>query len=933
MRMLWAAFLLAPWIGCADVRAQTEPSRSESLAHVRELLEQASTASDEGQHDASRARVREAFEVWKSGAGLEDDPTAIGVLNDVAHAAFQFADAHTAEAAWQRVFDAKLRHLPEDDPGVLTTMGNLAAAKYRKGDLAGALVLMQRDYEFSSRVLEDHDESLQSSRSSLAALRWATGDAVGALAMFRKVLDVYAKHPPEDATRIPQTRINMAAALFDLEDYKGAMELQERALAELTGKVPEHDLLMLALRGNLGVSMRVLGDARGALGLHERVLETCLRSLPEDHPRTQIARANLATTRSALGDLSGARELLEAEYAATARILPADHLDLQRSRELLARARLDAGDLEGAVALLDRALEVYRELPESNPRRLYAELSRATMYVLSDEQERANEILTSALAVYERTLPRHHPQLLDTRWHLVMSLVSLRRFDEAGSHFAAWMDGFRESMGAWVMSPRERAAVAREFHRPVLDTMISFALGAEPCEPMPWLAGDVLVVSQLLRGIETRAQREVRRGRSIDSDRFDALRADWSAAAARVTELASAPVADAAAAKERDDRLHEAVRSKAKVERQLDELVQGVSGFDDLAVRDFADHLPEGGAGVAVVGYEYRRLRRVGERTYPPTERRYAGIVFDHGGDIRLVPIGAAARIDELVADLRAQCSVGAGRGSSSDGAPVGNAASAAAALRRAVLDPILQSVGSASVLYVSFDDSLELVPWDALPDATGKPLGARIEIRRLISLCELLEDPTAARDVPAGITLVGGVDYGAEVLVDLGHDHTATPIVDPVSAPWAPLPATGDEVDALAELFEKAHPAGRERVLRGSSASKQNLFAATESATFIHVATHGYFAPPTAWSRADQSASGESHALGETVSGISPFVLTGLALSGANRPPDSFGRRPGIVTAQELLTLDLSSCELVTLSACDTTLGVRRSGQAYASL
>ena len=68
-------------------------------------------------------------------------------------------------------------------------------------------------------------------------------------------------------------------------------------------------------------------------------------------------------------------------------------------------------------------------------------------------------------------------------------------------------------------------------------------------------------------------------------------------------------------------------------------------------------------------------------------------------------------------------------------------------------------------------------------------------------------------------------------------------------------------------------------------------------------------------------------------LTGLSPLVLTGLALSGANLPADELGRRSGILTAEEILSLDLSKCYLVTLSACDTSLGVRRAGQGFASL
>ncbi len=70
-----------------------------------------------------------------------------------------------------------------------------------------------------------------------------------------------------------------------------------------------------------------------------------------------------------------------------------------------------------------------------------------------------------------------------------------------------------------------------------------------------------------------------------------------------------------------------------------------------------------------------------------------------------------------------------------------------------------------------------------------------------------------------------------------------------------------------------------------------------------------------------------------EQVKGMSPMLLCGLALAGANLPEDAVGRAPGLITADELSTLDLSNCELAVLSACDTNVGERRAGQGVASL
>ncbi|MFN0009039.1 MAG: CHAT domain-containing protein, partial [Planctomycetota bacterium] len=68
-------------------------------------------------------------------------------------------------------------------------------------------------------------------------------------------------------------------------------------------------------------------------------------------------------------------------------------------------------------------------------------------------------------------------------------------------------------------------------------------------------------------------------------------------------------------------------------------------------------------------------------------------------------------------------------------------------------------------------------------------------------------------------------------------------------------------------------------------------------------------------------------------IRGMSPMLLCGIALAGANLPADAIGRIPGLMTAEELSNLDLTRCELAVLSACDTNVGVRRAGQGVASL
>jgi CHAT domain-containing protein len=283
------------------------------------------------------------------------------------------------------------------------------------------------------------------------------------------------------------------------------------------------------------------------------------------------------------------------------------------------------------------------------------------------------------------------------------------------------------------------------------------------------------------------------------------------------------------------------------------------------------------------------------------------------------------------------------------------------AALRRLVLDPLRPHLEGATDWIVALDDVLHLVPLDALPDADGC-LGDRVRIHVRTSLRELLwEQPLSAAG--GGLVALGGVDYDSEphegsalaALATRGGDGLEEPGETGRRAarrahsvlsggPWQsgfpPLSATGAEASGVGDLFSTL-PGEDERgvLLCGSMASRSRLEPLAERARYLHLATHGWFAPgpeehPGQGPLLDAQIGYQSGlTAGSRVERASPLLLCGLALAGANRPADAAGRRDGLVTAEEIAGWDLHRCELAVLSACDTNVGIARAGQGVASL
>jgi CHAT domain-containing protein len=145
-------------------------------------------------------------------------------------------------------------------------------------------------------------------------------------------------------------------------------------------------------------------------------------------------------------------------------------------------------------------------------------------------------------------------------------------------------------------------------------------------------------------------------------------------------------------------------------------------------------------------------------------------------------------------------------------------------------------------------------------------------------------------------------------------------------------LPGTAGEIATIGQVFGQlveGQSAALE-TLRGEGATEAAFRNAAPQHAILHLATHGFFADPSKKS----AVSGESRQelayaqeQDDLIRGFNPQLLSGLALSGANRPPQP-DHDDGILTAAEIAALPLENVDLVVLSACETGLGEVAGGE-----
>jgi CHAT domain-containing protein len=140
-----------------------------------------------------------------------------------------------------------------------------------------------------------------------------------------------------------------------------------------------------------------------------------------------------------------------------------------------------------------------------------------------------------------------------------------------------------------------------------------------------------------------------------------------------------------------------------------------------------------------------------------------------------------------------------------------------------------------------------------------------------------------------------------------------------------SPLPGTQVEVSEIEKLLRTKNG---EVLPRTGTDAHEAAIKQMEAPRVLHVATHGFFL--------DDPDFGDAESVKKYIE--NPLLRCGLILAGAE-DFINVGQNPaeptqdGILTAQEVMNLNLDGTELVTLSACETGLGSIQNGEGVYGL
>ncbi len=929
-----------------EISTKTLPEEHPFLQVARGNL--ALTLRDLGDLHAARALQEKVLEIDTQNLP-EEHPALQVARGNLAATLYALGDLHAARALQEKVLEISTKILPEEHPDLQTARGNLAITLRDLGDLHAARALQEKVLEISTKNLPEDHPDLQKARGNLGFTLHALGDLHAARVLQEEVLEISTKNLPEEHPDLQTARGNLAITLCALGDLYAARALFEKVLEISTKILPEEHPNLQRAQGNLAATLTALGDLHAARALFEKVLEISTKILPEEHPDLQIARGNLALTLQALGDLHAARALREKVLEISTKILPEEHPDLQTARNNLAATLRDLGDLHAARALLEKVLEISTKiLPEEHPDLQTARNNLAATLQDLGDLHAARALQEKVLEISTQNLPEEHPALQVARGNLALTRA---RLNEGESSQLLARELARQAVlnarSFHLFSPRELEALVYD-QDDAARTALSIAGGAGVFESDAQGEELCFSMTEALRGAVSHAHRL---SRAIRHQGQDDLERNLAEAHREVTLRAGGS--------EDRDAFQAAVRRRDRLERQLRAHLEGSSAARALEPsfqwRAIAARLE---ANQAAIGFwRYRRWTIDPETSQEKSTDSVLAWILRPGAELRRIELGPAAAIETAIDGWRTTIGAPVRRGVTK---PSETDEAMGETVRRLVFDPLREAIGEAATLIIAPADALYLLPFGALPDGEGA-LGDRYRISYRLGLAELtIEHPTEL--APPSLLALGGVDYDRkDEALPVTEDPLASRSVGASRSTLRPAEAgdpprgtestftwsfpklveTRGEALTVAEYFLDAleeQGAPEPHVLTRKKATRAAFARLAPKARFLHLATHGWFAPESVPSMADDHSldreiAVRSTSLRDQVRGLAPSLLCGLAFAGANGEADSYGRVRGVMTAEEIAELDLRRVELCVLSACETNVGLRRGGQGIASL
>jgi CHAT domain-containing protein len=856
-------------------------------------------------------------------------------LNTLAEQYRRRAEHALAEPYYQRLIALLEAAGPAEEASLAVAYANLGVNYRQAGNYVQAQRYLRDSLQLRQRLLPAGDPGLAMSYANLGALALQRGRFDEAEHDLGKAAQGLQAAPAYRASYLAVLG-NLAALYRRSGDYDKAELYFKRLLEAAPSTASGTRRERIAALNGLGDLYRLLSDLERA----EAVLQEAL-SLSNDTATDAALKAetlnNLAVLYQQSCRYPPAQQALQTSLTLLAGRYGLGHEKTLAVKQNLGLAQYRAGRLDDARSTLQTVLASHQR-HRHNPLTMASTLNAlAGVEWARGESASVRELLDDAIRLRRAWLPDPHPDLATSLGNLAIyhagigqSGQSLALFEQANA-----MDGgVLEYIAGFASEEQKRRYLGQKSRH----LFAYLSLVTDTMQRHPQSVRAALDIWLQRKGMLLEIQRRYREA-LVYRDASDAVLLMQDLAQKRAELMAALSTGEMPRSDADSARLSQLESAIDALENRLTVVSPSYAEQVTLA-RATADlvasRLPAQSVLVEFVKFDRFAFAERDPRARWQDSEYWAFLLFPDG-ETRLIELGDARRLDQAIADLQlgiAQDLEAYGQYSTD----LRQAEKPAHALYKRVFAPLERVFRPGTkTVFIAPDGQFNVIPFEILINDNQRFLVQDYRFAYLSSGRDLLRKPLSASATGASKGLiVGAPTYDLDpkqrtaVLTRLGLTQTRGVVrrlprdLDAAGLHFLPLDSTLIEARRIAKVL------GQEKVgVYTQQNAVEDLFYQLQQPRFLHVATHGFFLPDQSPAPANACAARQRSNLAGN-----PLLRAGLAFTGANYAMSSgINAQDGILTAEEVLGLDLRQTELVVLSACETGLGEVLDGEGVYGL
>ena len=862
-----------------------------------------------------------------------------------------------AEALFQKSLEINKNTLGEKHKDYIFSLCNLAILNEKQGKYNEAETLFIKALEIGKETFGEKKLDYAKLLNELASLYEDKGDYQKAEPLYLESLEIYKNELGKNDIKYPTIINNLGYLYFEKGDYQKAESLYLESLKYFKNILGENNPDYSANLNNLGLLYHTLGDNKKAESLYLQSLEI-IQNVPNESEHYAEALGNLAGIYVEQGNYLNAEKLYLQSLEIRKEVLGENHLKYAQSLVNLADLYNYGKAYEKAEPLYFKSLEIYKKrLGESHPD--YATLlnNLAVLYMNQRSYQKAESLYLKSLEIYKTTFGENNSHYATLLNNLAGSYVTQGNFKKAEPLYLRSLEIRKKVLGenhplysqsidilsyfyqntkpenkekatlfldlsslkfqnsiklsSTYMSEKEFDFFRIKNFENRFSSLSFLYRNAEEYEKIniDSYENELLIKNLSLRKHQSLINSIQRSGNTKIKEIYEKF-VDNKKLINKWNELST----------EKWPSNYEQVNSETEtLEKELARKSALFADYKNILSskwKKIQNKLKPNEVAIDLVAFKYYNKKWTDSIIYS------AFLVGQNYKVPKFIPLFEEKQLDFLLSRNKTQL----------DSTRI-NKQYLDKGISDLFLKPLEKELEGITTIYFSPSGLGHQIDFTALPINETQTLGQKYKVHILSSPAELMDYKVDTLDKKSKIELLlyGGIDYTKSIVNTSLNiiDNSITTNEDFINATnrsgIETLPGTLKEVDGISANAKKGGFISK--VFKESDATEESIKALDGSTTpyVLHLATHGFFFPdPIQEIPKDILSSGGKSKIYKNSD--DPMMRSGLLLAGAknywgkSNPNNTIEN--GILTASEISNLDLSACQLVVLSACETGLG-----------